>query len=130
MSGEATFQVQSWDEKPAKELDDGAKLSRAHVTQLYSGGIDGAGAVEYVMFHRSDGSAVFVGFEHLRGAVHGQSGSLALQHIGVFESGTAKSTWQVVPGSGTAALQGATGTGSFEAGHDGTARVAFQIDLD
>jgi hypothetical protein len=130
MPGEATFKVQSWDEKPAQELATGAKVTRAKVTQAYSGGIEGAGTIEYVMFHRSDGTATFAGFEFLEGSVHGKSGSLVLHHTGTYEAGAAKSDWRVVAGSGTAALEGAKGSGSFEAGHDGIAKVTYEIDSD
>ena len=62
---QGTFEVKSWDEKPAQELQDGAKITRAAVTQSYSGIISGNGSVEYVMFHRGDGTAVFSGVEHI-----------------------------------------------------------------
>ena len=96
----ATFQVKSWDEKPYDEVEEGPKLTRARVTKSFQGDIEGEGAVEYLMVHREDGSASFVGLERIVGRVGERSGSFVLQHTGTFEGGTAKAEWIVVPGSG------------------------------
>lgn len=127
MSESTTFQVTSWNEDAAQELDGGIKITRARVTQLYEGYIEGEGSVEYVMYHRADGSAIFVGIEHVVGAVGGKPGSLALQHTGVFEGGSAKSAWLIVPDSATGGLKGMKGSGSFVAGHDMKAEVTTDI---
>ena len=122
---QATFQVKSWDEKPAQELADGAKITRAVVKQTYSGIISGDSSVEYVMFHRGDGTAVFTGVEHIIGTVGGKSGSFIIQHKGTFQEGTARSDWAVVSKSGTGELEGIEGNGSFSAGHGGQGEVTF-----
>ncbi len=97
---QCSFQISSWDEKPYEEIEGGAKLTRARVTQTYHGVIEGSGAVEYLMIHRGDRSASFVGLERVNGSVGGKSGSFVLQHVGTFEGGTAKSNWFVVPAAG------------------------------
>ncbi len=105
----ATFQVKSWDEKPYNEIDDGPKLTRVSVTKSFSGDIEGEGTLEYLMIQRDDGSASFVGLERVVGRVGDRSGSFVLQHLGTYEEGTAKATFSVVPGSGTADLRGLRG---------------------
>ncbi len=124
----ATFEVKAWEEKPYDEIDEGPKLTRASVTKSFSGDIEGEGAVEYLMIHRDDGSASFVGLERVVGRVGDRSGSFVLQHTGTFEGGTAKTTWFVVPGSGTGALRGLRGEGGFASAH--AERYSITLDYD
>jgi len=128
--GEASFQVTSWDEKPYEEHEGGTKLTRAHVTQAYRGIIEGSGSVEYLMFHRADQTANFIGLERITGAVAGRKGSFVAQHEGQYDEGIAKSRWFVVEGSGTLELTGMHGRGSYSVGHDGKASVQFEFDFD
>ena len=124
----ATFEVKAWDEKPYDEIDEGPKLTRASVTKSFSGDIEGEGTVEYLMIHRDDGSASFVGLERVVGRVGDRSGSFVLQHTGTFEGGTAKTTWFVVPGSGTGDLRGLRGEGGFASAH--AERYSITLDYD
>ena len=129
MTADATFQVKSWDEDTAQKFASGAKITRAHVTQEYSGAVEGESRVEYVMYHRPDGTAVFTGIERVVGAIDGRSGSFVLQHRGTFQEGSASSEWSVVSGSGTEELEGLDGTGSFVAGHDMQGQVTLDISV-
>ncbi|MEE8521307.1 MAG: DUF3224 domain-containing protein [Gemmatimonadota bacterium] len=124
----ATFEVKAWEEKPYDEIDEGPKLTRASVTKSFSGDIEGEGTVEYLMIHRDDGSASFVGLERVVGRVGDRSGSFVLQHTGTFEGGTAKTTWFVVPGSGTGDLRGLRGEGGFASAH--AERYSITLDYD
>lgn len=124
----ATFEVKAWEEKPYDEIDEGPKLTRASVTKSFSGDIEGEGTVEYLMIHRDDGSASFVGLERVIGRVGDRSGSFVLQHTGTFEGGTAKTTWFVVPGSGTGDLRGLRGEGGFASAH--AERYSVTLDYD
>ena len=80
------------------------------------------------MIHRDDGSASFVGLERVVGRVGDRSGSFVLQHTGTFEGGTAKTTWFVVPGSGTGDLRGLRGEGGFASAH--AERYSVTLDYD
>ncbi len=82
-----------------------------------TGDIAGEGHVEYLMMYRSDGSATFVGLERVVGHVAGKAGSFVLQRTGVFESGAAKESYFVIPGSGTGELRGLRGEGTSAVGH-------------
>src|SRR5262245_14946459 len=97
----ATFEVKTWEEKPCDPVEGAPKLTRATVTKVFHGDLEGEGKVEYLMLYREDGSASFVGLERVAGRLGGRAGSFVLQHSGTFEAGTAKTTWSVVPGSGT-----------------------------
>ena len=111
------FTIKSWDEKPYSEGQGLPRLTRAVVTKTFTGDIAGDGHVDYLMMYRSDGSAAFVGLERVVGNVGGKTGSFVLQRTGVFESGMAKESYFVVPGSGTGELQGLRGEGSSTVGH-------------
>ena len=110
-AAKASFEVKTWDEKPYSELDNGAKFTRASVSKSFSGDIDGEGTVVYLMFYPGDGSASFVGLEHVIGRLGDRAGSFVLQHTGADDGATTKSTYFVVPGSGTGDLRGLRGEG-------------------
>jgi hypothetical protein len=113
----ARFAIKTWDEKPYSEGQDRPKLTRASVTKTYTGDIEGEGEVEYLMMYRSDGSATFVGLERVVGRVDGKTGTFVLQRTGIFESGQAKESYSVIPGSASGDLQGLRGDGSSAVGH-------------
>src|SRR5256712_5999546 len=111
------FTIKSWDEKPYSEGQDLPKLTRAAVTKTFAGDIAGEGHVEYLMMYRSDGSATFLGLERIVGRIGGKTGTFVLQRTGIFESGLAKESYSVIPGSATGDLQGLLGDGSSAVGH-------------
>ena len=113
----ARFAIKSWDETPYNEGQDRPKLTRATVTKTYTGDIDGEGQVEYLMMYRSDGSATFVGLERVVGRIGGNTGTFVLQRTGTFESGQAKESYSVIPGSATGDLQDLKGEGTSAVGH-------------
>ncbi len=113
----ARFAIKAWDEKPYSEGPDLPKMTRAAVTKTFTGDITGEGHVQYLMMYAADGSATFVGLERIVGTVAGKTGSFVLQRSGVFENGTAKETYSVVPGSGTGELKNLRGEGTSAVGH-------------
>jgi hypothetical protein len=116
-SANARFAITSWDEKPYSEGPDLPKLSRATVRKSFTGDIEAEGEVEYLMMYASDGSATFVGLERIVGRIGSKAGTFVLQRTGVFESGQAKESYFVIPGSGTAELRGLSGEGTSALGH-------------
>ena len=113
----ARFAIKSWDEKPYSEGQDRPRLTRASVTKTYTGDIEGEGQVEYLIMYRNDGSATFVGLERVVGRMGGKTGTFVLQRTGVFESGQAKESYSIIPGSATGDLQDLRGDGSSDVGH-------------
>ncbi len=124
---EGIFQVTGWDEKPYSEESEGSKLTKAQVTQTYTGSIEGSSQVEYLMAHNSDKSAVFVGMEKVTASINGKSGSFVIQHNGKFEGGVASSNYIIVTGSGQGELAGIEGTGSFESTEGGKSNYQMTI---
>lgn len=125
----ATFTIESWDEKPVHEEKGLPKMTHVWAVVSYRGDIEGEGRVEYLMTYRPDGSAVFLGMERVKGGLAGYRGSFVLQHAGSFESGTAKSTFSVVPGSGTGKLASLRGHGEYAAA-DCDTPITLQYDID
>lgn len=125
-----TFQIVGWDEKTYEEIEGGAKLSNAKVTQSYSGAIEGSSSVEYLMSYSVHGTATFVGLERVSGMVDGKTGTFVLQHTGAFAEGKARSSWSIVAGSGTGALASLRGEGSYIAGHGEPAQVSFTYSFE
>ena len=116
-SANARFAIKNWDEQPFSEGRDQPKLTRASVTKTYTGDIEGEAQVEYLMMYRDDGSATFVGLERVVGRVADKAGTFVLQRTGTFESGQAKESYFVIPGSATGDLLGLSGNGSSAVGH-------------
>lgn len=113
----ARFAITNWDEKPYSEAGEEPRLTRASVTKTYTGDIDGAAQVEYLMMYRADGSAAFVGLERVVGRIGEKTGTFVLQRTGTFEGGQARESYAVIPGSATGDLKGLMGDGSSAVGH-------------
>ena len=113
----ARFTIKTWDEKPYSEGQDMPKLTRASVSKIFTGDIEGEGQVEYLMMYRSDGSAAFVGLERIVGRIGSKTGTFVLQRTGVFEGGQAKESYSVLHDSATEQLRGLRGDGSSTLGH-------------
>jgi len=125
-----TFEIKNWDEKTYEEIGGGAKLTRASVKKSFRGDIEGEGRIEYLMAYREDGTASYVGLERIVGRLGGKTGSFVLQHVGTFEGGVAKTTFTIVPGSGTGELRGLKGEGRFAVGHEPPFPMTLDYDVE
>jgi Protein of unknown function (DUF3224) len=123
---EGTFENQGWDEQTLAELDEG-KVSRATVTQAFTGDIEGLGEVDWDMYYRPDGTANFVAIYRLRAEIGDRSGTVVMQTTGEFDGSEAKGDWAIL--GGTAELSGITGTGRFAApmGPKGTYQLDYEL---
>ena len=120
------FDIASWDEEPFVEIDESRKLTRAIVTQRFSGDVAGDGSVQWLMFYRPDGTAEFVGLQHIDGKLGDRKGTFVLRSDGLFDGTKAAAEWTVVAGSGTGELEGLQGTGRMEAPMGSTA--SYELD--
>lgn len=123
---QGTFELASWDEKTYQELDDGAKLTEASVKQTFEGDIEGDGAVRWLMVYRKDGTAHFVGLQHVRGNIANRQGSFVLETAGEFDGKMATWSAKVVPGTATDDLEGLVGQGTFGAPRG--PQATFELD--
>lgn len=126
----AVFTIDRWNEEPLHEKEGLPKMTRVRAEVTYQGDIEGKGLVDYLMIYREDGSANFIGLERIQGGVAGYTGAFVLQHAGSFENGTAKSTFTVVPGSGTDKLATLTGHGEYAASDCDDTPLTMQYDID
>lgn len=113
-----TFKIESWDETAFSKSEDGPKLNRASVTQSYSGALEASGTIEYLMATFRGDVSTFIGIEEIIGKLEDKSGSFLLQHNGTHEDGEAKSTFEIIPHSGTGELEGISGSGHYVASHE------------
>jgi uncharacterized protein DUF3224 len=114
MTGQAkgTFTVAGWEEDTYSEFGNGGKLTKANVTFDLDGDLIGRGSWQAVMCYLPDGAASFTGFQHTTGMLAGREGSFVVRADGTFDSGVARTTWEVIDGSGTGDLLGLRGTGT------------------
>ncbi len=124
-----TFKVTSWDENTYEELDGKEKLTRASMVFGYTGDLEATGKSETLMFYREDGTAAYIGLEHMIGRLGGRSGGFVLRAEGAFQNGAARTTWHVVAGSGSGDLRGLRGTGTAVA-ESGQPGGTFTLDYD
>ncbi len=127
---QGSFTIGSWEEDTVDERADGLRLSKASVTQTYTGGIEGSSQVEFLMLHAADKSARFLGFETVRATIGGKQGSFVLQHDGKFSIGIASSEFTVVSGSGRGGLMNISGSGSFTSTGEGASKYRFEYNAD
>ena len=107
--------VKTYEQQPYEEIEDGPNLVEIHVTETFSGDIEGDGVVRFLQAVHKDGSASFVGLERGYGKIAARQGSFLLQDAGTLEGSMVKGDWFVVPGSGTGELSGLRGNGGFTA---------------
>ncbi|WP_327142251.1 DUF3224 domain-containing protein [Nocardia sp. NBC_01327] len=112
---EAVITVHKYEPSVYEEPAAGPVLSKIHVEESFSGGIEGDGIVEFLQSGNADGTASFVGIERITGSVDGKSGTFLLQDNGTVADNIVSGDWFVVPGSGTGDLTGLRGTGGFRA---------------
>ncbi|ULE34842.1 DUF3224 domain-containing protein [Mycobacterium sp. IDR2000157661] len=121
---EATFQIGSWDETPFEDGDDSTRLTEALVNKRYEGDIKGTSTTKWLLAYAPDRSALFVGIEHITGAIGGHTGGLVLLHDGSYRDGVASADVRIA--SGTGELADAAGGGKFRADPAGS----ITLDLD
>src|SRR5437867_4160214 len=134
MKAKGSYTVKKWEELSYQQMTPESKMTKASVEYGLSVEIEGNASVEYLMFyshfdpkdiHKS--SASYVGLIYFDGTLLGKSGSIVLQDNGTFEGGTAKSTLQIVKGSGTGQLEGIYGAGMYLANREG---CHFELDYN
>ena len=112
---ETKLTIDSWDEKPYRELPDGTKFTRAEV--VLSGSDVSAATFEALMFYRADGTSSYVTVMRVEATLGGRTGTFVLRGEGAFDGTTARGTSEIVTGSGTDGLAGIAGTAESVSTH-------------
>src|SRR5262249_30463277 len=110
-----TIDVRTYEPTTFDRPAEGPARVRIHVSEEFSGDIEGEGLAEFLQTARSESEASFVGVERVTGTIGGRSGTFVFQDQGTLKDGIVSGTWFVVPGSGTGELQGLRGEGGFTA---------------
>ena len=110
---EADIVVQSSEAKPYDETVSPV-LMEIHLTEKFTGDIDGESPVRALQMMRADKSASLVSMQRFRGTLGKRQGTFVLQGSEIVENGKIKATWTVLSGSGTGELSGLRGEGGFE----------------
>ena len=109
MRASGSFEVRLTPEA-ADEDSEGAPLRRLSIAKQFHGDLEAASRGEMLTAGtRVPGSAGYVAMERVSGALHGRSGTFALQHSGTMTRGAPQLSVTVVPDSGTGELAGLTG---------------------
>jgi len=109
----AKITVQSSQAQPYDQTVSPA-LAEIHISEKFTGDIDGESLVRALQVQRQDRSASMISVQRFRGTLGGRTGTFVLQGAETVENGKIKATWLVVPGSGTGDLSGLRGEGGFE----------------
>jgi hypothetical protein len=124
-----TFKVKSWDEKPLLEAEGETKVNRASVAQSFGGVIEGDAQIEYLIAYPSSTYALFVGIQKVSGSIDGRAGTFAMEVRGTWEGSTAGGTLAVVPSSGTGALSGLSGEGTYQSTDPQGGTITFEYRI-
>ncbi len=108
------IEVKTYEPKPY-DTSGGPTLNEILVTETFKGDLNAEGTVRFLQAVRPDGSASFVGHERVVGTLGGKRGSFVLQDEGTLTGDQVSGRWFVVAGSGTDALAGLRGEGTFTA---------------
>jgi|HubBroStandDraft_4_1064222.scaffolds.fasta_scaffold18275_2 hypothetical protein len=126
---EAKITVQSSEAEPYDQTSSPA-LMELRLSETFTGDIDGESPVRALQVLRDDHSACLVSMQRFRGKLGSRQGTFVLQGSEIVENGNIRTTWFVVPGSGTGDLSGLRGEGGFEGqfgkGSDGTLDYWFE----
>ncbi|MDT2006940.1 DUF3224 domain-containing protein [Rhodococcus opacus] len=105
---EAEFDIDSWDEVPYDEPDEGPKLTRVVIRKTYRGVLEGTGVAE-VLTTQGSGGAGYVASERIHATLDGRRGTFVIQHGGLADGADQTTFGTVIPHSGTAELTGLSG---------------------
>jgi Protein of unknown function (DUF3224) len=111
---EAKLHIDSWNENPYRELENGTKFTRAEVALAADGPSPGDGlteaAFEGLMFYRPDGTSHFVVVMYATANLAGRNGTFVLSGDGAYDGQQAQMALRVIEGSGTGDLVGLSGS--------------------
>jgi Protein of unknown function (DUF3224) len=109
MHAEGTFDVKNAP-LPADDAVSGTSIGRYGLDKQFHGDLEATSKGEMLAAgNPATGTAGYVAIEQVTGALHGLSGTFALQHFGTMEDNRFELTVKAVPGSGTGELSGISG---------------------
>lgn len=132
MKAVGSYTVAKWQEEAYDQISPTMKLTKGSVEYVFTGEVSGKAFVEYLMYYSNadpndphKSSAEYIGLIRFHGSLGDRPGSFVLYDRGTFGDGAANSILEIAAGSGTGALQGITGGGTYRAD-----RESYRIELD
>ena len=119
--------IKSWDEKPYHELADGRIIKAAEVV-LADSSISGTWRA--LLYYGPDGTSTFIGIMPVTATLGARSGTFVLMGQGRYDGTTARTTMEIVPGSGTDGLAGITGFAEHNSTHADTPQWPLTLTYD
>lgn len=115
------YQITDWQEASYYDVPAPAKATRAEIKLSFGGDrpsdvqsdMQGEADLVYLMSYVRDDLVYYSGFLYFTGTLGGQSGGFTLLDSGVYNESGASSRWIIADGSGTGALAGISGEGSY-----------------
>jgi hypothetical protein len=129
MQAKADFTITGWDQAEWGEQADGPSLGKATVRKAFTGQLTGESVAEIVTC-QGDGGAAYCGIERFTGEVDGRQGSFVCQHGAISGGDDTTARGTVVPGSGTGALQGLSGTVAITVLPDGGHTFTLDYEIE
>lgn len=127
-----TITAKSWDEDRVGEVDSSHAVARAVFTTDWTGDFEGSSTcwllIAYVDGDPNEPQTLvgpYSGYELVRAAVGGRTGTFVLAAEGEHTSGVARTDVVIVAGSGTGDLAGISGSGSYAA-----EAMEYTLELD
>jgi hypothetical protein len=128
---ETRLKIESWDEKPYRELDDGRKFTRANVAlSVAEAGIDARATWDAVLYYAADGTSSYVGLMHVEGRLGDRTGSFVMEGTGAYDGTEARGESTVVTATASGELRGLRGTGVSVSTHDDYPFMPLVLDYD
>ncbi|MEU6341422.1 DUF3224 domain-containing protein [Streptomyces sp. NPDC046977] len=134
MRAEGTFTVKAFVPAalvPEPAVTTGTPVGVATIEKTFEGEVAGRSATLFTAaYDQGTGIGTYVAMESFEGALNGREGTFNFAHSATTsgEDRTAE-FFTVVPGSGTGALAGITGSGGLAVDSDGTHRIWFDYAL-
>ncbi|KUN23699.1 hypothetical protein AQJ23_24150 [Streptomyces antibioticus] len=134
MRASGTFKVADFTPAPvpAPAIETAVPVGVATMEKTYEGEVTGRSATLFTAaYDQGTGVGTYVAMESFEGSLGGRAGAFNFAHSAT-TLGTDRQSefFVIVPGSGTDALAGITGSGGMAIDADGTHRVWFEYDLD
>jgi hypothetical protein len=128
---ETRLKIDSWDEKPYRELEDGRKFTRANVAlSVAEEGIEARATWDALIYYAVDGTSSYVGLTYIDGRLGDRSGSFLMEGTGSYDGREARGESSVVTGSTTGELNGLRGTARSVSTHEDYPFMPLTLDYD
>ena len=129
----AAFNVTGWDQGEPETDPGGPTRSHATVRKQFEGDLVAESEARLLMCQADTADiaagAGYVASEVVRGALRGRNGSFVMQHWGLSADGRERTGGHIVPGSGTGALVGLTGSVEISVDAEGAHTLTIDYDL-